>query len=148
MTDPVSGHNILKNLAATRFSSNQFKTHVGHILDYMWNLSIHAFKLGVLSSFVQRRSLPFLTAVPASSKARGKRCRSHDVRSGEVGVEFCHLDVGVPEQLGKLVEIAARHHVPGSKRVAQIVEPKVSDLRSFEEFIKTLVRTLTPTGCA
>jgi hypothetical protein len=32
--------------------------------------------------------------------------------------------------------------------VAQIVESKVSNLRSLEQFMETLIRTLTPTGCA
>jgi len=118
------------------------------MLDITWELSVHAVKPGVLSSFAQPHSLPFLTAVPAAPKLAGNVSGLHDVRPGEVGIALCHLDVGVPEQLRKLVETTARHHVPGSKCVAQIVESKVSNLRSLEQFMETLIRTLTPTGCA
>ena len=66
--------------------------------------------------------------------------------SCEVSVTLRHLDVGVTEQLREFVQITARHHVPGNKGMAQIVEPKVSNLCSLEQFMETLVRTLTPTG--
>jgi hypothetical protein len=52
----------------------------------------------------------------------------------------------MPEQPGKLVEIAAGHHVPGCESVAQVVEAEISNLRSFEQFMETLVRTLTSGG--
>src|SRR5258708_40012685 len=54
----------------------------------------------------------------------------------------------MPEQLGKLVEITAGHHVPGREGVTQVVEAEVSNLRSFEQLMETLIRTLTPTCCS
>jgi hypothetical protein len=36
---------------------------------------------------------------------------------GELGIALGHLDIGMPEQFGKLIEISAAHHVPGREGV-------------------------------
>ena len=55
----------------------------------------------------------------------------------ELGVTLGHLDIRMTENLCQFVEIATVHHVPGRKRVAQVVKPEVLNLRPDEQIIKT-----------
>jgi tetratricopeptide (TPR) repeat protein len=70
------------------------------------------------------------------------------VLASELGVTLGHLDVRVTENLRKLVEIAAVHHVPGREGVAQVVKPEVLNLCPDEQIFKTTLQTRAPSFLA
>ena len=81
-------------------------------------------------------SFPFWLRFHLAPHLTRDAARLDDVRSCKVGVTLRHLDVRVTKQFRELVEIAARHHVPGRKGVAQIVEPEVSNAGSCENILE------------
>ena len=62
---------------------------------------------------------------------------SGDMLPPELGIALGHLDIGMPENFGHLVEIAAVHHVPESENVTQVMEPEVRDICSPEQILET-----------
>lgn len=83
----------------------------------------------------------------ASHQRPDHLCRTAGLREvlpSELGIALSHLDIRVTENLRKLVEIAAVHHVPGRKRVTQIVEPEILNLCSFEQRCETPLQSLPP----
>ena len=69
-----------------------------------------------------------------------------DVCASQLGIAFGHLDVGVPKDLRQFIKIAAAHHVPRRKRVTEVVETEVLNLRSFEQVFKAVLYTLPSTS--
>jgi len=72
---------------------------------------------------------------------------SGDMLPPEPGVALSPLDVGMSENLGQLVQIAAVHHVPGSESVTQVVEPEVRYLRSPEQILEPSFESAPAANC-
>ena len=62
---------------------------------------------------------------------------SGDALPPQFGIVLGHLDVRMAENLRKLVKIAAIHHVPGRKRLAEIVKTKIPNPRPFLQVFRT-----------
>src|ERR1700690_4135966 len=60
----------------------------------------------------------------------------------QLRIAFGHLNVRVAEDFRKLVKIAAVHHVPGCKRVTQIVEAEILNTRPFKQVLDTSFHAL------
>jgi hypothetical protein len=127
--DPVSGQQILNNLAATTelvfWSREQYANiRSGNVrfvpFFLLCELLVHHVpdQLGCGSSFV-------------------------DMGASQFGVTFGHLDIRVLHELRQLVEVAAVHHLPGCKGMTQIVEPEVMYVHSLEQVLKTSLQSLT-----
>ncbi len=69
-----------------------------------------------------------------------------DVLARQLRVALRDPDVGMLEEFGKLIQIAATNHVPGSERMAEIVKAEVINLCSRQEIRKALVRALQAAG--
>src|SRR2546430_17472990 len=67
----------------------------------------------------------------------------------QLRVPLGHFDVRMTEDLRQLVEVAAVHHEPRGKAVAQVVEPEVRDAGQLQYGLETSFHSLPfPFGAA